>query len=108
MLEAKYGLLEENEMVTWSDEAKAYPLVDICKATGMPDFVLPMAVKGYKTCAEESASKKSDQVVEVKDLRECIAKGFQERYPDEYETIEDAYKRLEELEKEVGYTPPSG
>lgn len=91
-------------MVTWSDEAKAYPLVAVCKATGMPDFVLPMVVKGYKTCAEDSASK-SDQVVKVKDVRDCIAKGMHERYPDEYDTLEDAYKRLEELEQEAGYTP---
>ena len=95
------------KVATWSDGAKAYPLVNVCKAAGMPEFVVPMVVKGYKECAETAASKKPDQVVEVKDIRECIAKGMFERYPDQYATVEDAYKRLEEMEEQAGYKPTS-
>ena len=93
-------------MVKWSDNAKAYPLEEVCKAADMPDFVLEMAVRGYKINAEEEANKKPSKTVEVEDIRKIVADGYLDRYPDKYETLEDAYKRLEDLENKVGYKVP--
>ena len=90
-------------MISWSEDAKAYPLESVCKATDMPPYAVEPAVRWYKEQAENLASK-TGEPVQVKHLREVMAKYIRDRYKDTYPTMDAAYKRLEELETQVGYT----